>query len=129
LEVDLPLGTALIIPPQIVDINTHGRRHWVVCLFASSGYGRRINTQPRILSNLYAALRDLSYQLQSLQVQALQTGSDQPLALYANRFCTGLFRVRWELVHRLIENVGLQLNVCFPYTGDTPPGGRLPDRW
>jgi hypothetical protein len=63
-------------------------------------------------------------------MQAQRTGSEHPLSLYSNRFCTGLFHVRWELICDMINSIGLPINVCFPYTASTTGGrrGRLPVR-
>ncbi|CDM38007.1 hypothetical protein DTO013E5_8236 [Penicillium roqueforti] len=113
--VDHPLGTALIIPPQQSDILLHCRRHWIICLFTSQKYGSHVDSEDMIVNNTFAALQDLSEQLQVLSRQAPETSSERPLSLYSSRFCTGLFRVPWNRILNLINTVGLNINVYHPF--------------
>ncbi|CAG7978996.1 unnamed protein product [Penicillium salamii] len=106
-----PLGTALVIPPQNTDIEIHGRRHWVVCLFVSRWYGSRRDSQADIRNYAYAALRDLAQQITELRIIA-DEDSEWPRFLFSNQFCSGLFRVPWEETRQLINEVGLHITVC-----------------
>ncbi|CAG7925024.1 unnamed protein product [Penicillium olsonii] len=109
--VRLPLGTALVISPQASDIALHGRRHWIICLFVSRWYGARADSEADICRNVNAALRDLAQQLTELRILAV-TDTDWPHYLFSNRFCSGLFRVPWEVTSELINEVGLNITVC-----------------
>ncbi|KGO74883.1 Appr-1-p processing [Penicillium italicum] len=110
-----PLGTALLIPPQQSDFILHCRRHWIICLFTSDKYGLRVDSEDMIVNSTFAALQDLSRQLQVLSQQASETGNERPQSLYSSRFCTGLFNVPWERITELINTVGLRFNVYYPF--------------
>lgn len=68
-----------------------------------------------IVNSTYAALQDLSRQLQVPSQQASETGNERPKSLYSSRFCTGLFNVPWERITELINTVGLRVNVYYPF--------------
>ncbi|KGO39501.1 Appr-1-p processing [Penicillium expansum] len=110
-----PLGTALLIPPQQSDFILHRRRHWIICLFTSEKYGIRVDSEDMIVNSTFAALQDLSRQLQLLSQQASETSNERPQSLYSSRFCTGLFNVPWERITKLINTVGLHVNVYYPF--------------
>lgn len=124
LTVRLPLGTALVIPPQAADIARHHRRHWVVCLFASWGYGRRVDSTDIISNHLNAALQDLSQQLTILRMEGIAAGTDYPRFLFSNRFCSGLFRLPWNHTRQLIDAARLSITVCFPVQASVRRGRR-----
>ncbi|CAG8013670.1 unnamed protein product [Penicillium nalgiovense] len=115
LTVHRPLGTALIIPSQHSDFILHRRRHWIICLFTSDKYGSRVDSEDMIVNSTFAALQDLSGQLRGLSQQSSETRNERPQGLYSNRFCTGLFNVPWERIHKLITTVGLHINVYHPF--------------
>ncbi|KAJ6137112.1 Appr-1-p processing [Penicillium samsonianum] len=115
LVVHRPLGTALIIPPQQSDFTLHRRRHWIICLFTSEKYGSRMDSEDMIVNSTFAALQDLSGQLRVLSQQASETGNERPQSLYSSRFCSGLFNVPWERIRKLINTVGLRVNVYYPF--------------
>ncbi|EKV13724.1 hypothetical protein PDIG_36350 [Penicillium digitatum PHI26] len=108
-----PLGTALLIPPQKSDFILHRRRHWIICLFTSEKYRMRVDSEDIIVNSTFAALQDLSRQLQVLPQQASETGNERPQSIYSSRFCTGLFNVPWERICKLINTVGLSVNVYY----------------
>ncbi|QQK42185.1 Appr-1-p processing [Penicillium digitatum] len=83
-----PLGTALLIPPQKSDFILHRRRHWIICLFTSEKYRMRVDSEDIIVNSTFAALQDLSRQLQVLPQQASETGNERPQSIYSSRFCT-----------------------------------------
>jgi ADP-ribose 1''-phosphate phosphatase len=120
-EVDLPLGTALVIPPQQSDFPLHRRRHWIVCLFTSKEYGTHVDTEDMIINSTYAALLNLREQLETLYQLHPDSGvvEQAPSGLYSSRFCTGLFNVPWERIHRLIVDVDLRIKVYHPYEPST----------
>lgn len=68
-----------------------------------------------IVNSTFAALQDLSGQLRGLSQQSSETRNERPQGLYSNRFCTGLFNVPWERIHKLITTVGLHINVYHPF--------------
>ncbi|KAJ5207616.1 hypothetical protein N7449_001995 [Penicillium cf. viridicatum] len=115
LVVNRPLGTALMIPPQQSDFLLHRRCYWIICLFTSEYYGSRVDSEDMIVNSTFAALQDLSGQLQVLSQQASETGNERPQRLYSSRFCTGLFNVPWERICKLIDTVGLHVNVYHPF--------------
>lgn len=104
-----------MIPPQQSDFLLHRRRHWVTCLFTSEYYGSRVDSEDMIVNSTFAALQDLNRQLQVLTQQASETGNERPQRLYSSRFCSGLFKVPWERICKLIDTVGLRINVYHPF--------------
>lgn len=68
-----------------------------------------------VVNSTFAALQDLSGQVQVLSQQAPETGNERPHRLYSSRFCTGLFNVPWERICKLIDTVGLHINVYHPF--------------
>lgn len=117
-SVRLPLGTALLIPPQASDIALHGRRHWIVCLFASHGYGRYRDPRDSIECSIYAALQDLSHQLREMRATSSQVS--WPHLLFSNKFGSGYFNLPWTTTRNLIAMAGLHINV-YSWVAPTPP--------
>lgn len=68
-----------------------------------------------VVNSTFAALQDLSGQLQVRSQQASETGNERPRRLYSSRFCAGLFNVPWERIRKLIDIVGLHVNVYHPF--------------
>ncbi|KAJ5158059.1 uncharacterized protein N7500_007710 [Penicillium coprophilum] len=115
LVVHRPLGTALMIPPQQSDFLLHRRRHWIICLFTSEHYGSRVDPEYMVVNNTFAALQHLSEQLRVSLHQGSESRNERPQRLYSNRFCTGLFKVPWDRIRKLIDTVGLHINVYHPF--------------
>ncbi|GLI72079.1 ADP-ribose 1''-phosphate phosphatase [Penicillium ochrochloron] len=109
----LPLGTALVIPPQPEDYNSGSKKHWIICLFTSRGFGRRVDPPNTILNSTRAALRDLKEKLLDLLIDGTESS---PTALYSCQFNSGLFRVPWWRTQGLVESVGLHVTVVTPPT-------------
>ncbi|OKO97771.1 ADP-ribose 1''-phosphate phosphatase [Penicillium subrubescens] len=109
----LPLGTALVIPPQPEDYNLGSKKHWIICLFTSRGFGRRVDLPNTILNSTRVALRDLKDKLLDLLIDGTEPS---PTALYSCQFNSGLFRVPWLRTQRLVESVGLRVTVVIPPT-------------
>lgn len=115
ISVRLPLGTALVIPPQPEDYSSGKKRHWIVCLFTSSGFGSRVDSPESILNSTFAALQDLDMQLVLLKEQTEGADDEQPPGeLYSCRFNSGLFAVPWEQTRDVIDDVGLSMTVIYP---------------
>lgn len=116
LSVRLPLGTALVIPPQPEDYNNGKKKHWIICLFTSSGFGSRVDSPDQILNSTYAALEDLDMQLVMLKQPNEEMGDGQPPpgALFSCRFNSGLFAVPWNDTRELIDDLGLSMTVIYP---------------
>jgi ADP-ribose 1''-phosphate phosphatase len=104
-----------MIPPQQSDFTLHHRRHWIICVFTSEYYGKRVDPEDMIVNSTFAALQHLSEQLRRLRQQASESGADRPQGLYSNRFCTGFFNVSWDRIRKLIDTVGLHINVFHPF--------------
>ncbi|KAJ5826610.1 hypothetical protein N7447_003373 [Penicillium robsamsonii] len=115
LVVHRPLGTALMIPPQQSDFLLHHRRHWIICLFTSEHYGSCVDSEDTIVNHTFAALQHLSGQLWGRPQQDSESRNERPQRLYSNRFCTGLFKVPWDRIRKLIDTVDLQINVYHPF--------------
>ncbi|KAJ5131405.1 Appr-1-p processing [Penicillium bovifimosum] len=128
MEVDFPLGTALVIPPQQSDFTLHRRRHWIICLFTSKDFGARVDKEEMIITSTHAALLDLREQLETLcrRYPDSGVGEQVPSGLYSSRFCTGIFNIPWEIIHGLINEIGLRINVYYPY--EPSNRGRRPIR-
>lgn len=109
----MPLGTALVIPPQPEDYNSGSKKHWIICLFTSRGFGRRVDPPNTILNSTWAALRDLRCKLIDLLIDGTELS---PTALYSCQFNSGLFRVPWRRTQGLVESVGLRVTVVTPPT-------------
>ncbi|KAJ5167480.1 uncharacterized protein N7482_006261 [Penicillium canariense] len=110
-SVRLPVGTTLIIPPQPADIRSGQKKQWVICLFTSQGFGRRVDSPDLITNCTYSALKDLKDQIARLRQQLWVPMPDE---LYSCRFNSGLFAVPWEQTRQLVEDVGLPMTVVYP---------------
>lgn len=113
-RIQLPIGTALIIPPQEEDYKgKHGKnRHWIICLFTSTGFGRSVSPPAVILQNTALAVADAQRQLERLRSQP---DNDVPLGeLRSCRFNSGLFGVEWKLSREVLEERGLDVTVVRP---------------
>ncbi|BDD57522.1 hypothetical protein MAP00_002878 [Monascus purpureus] len=135
-----PEGTALIIPPQRGDYennsdNNGGKKHWIICLFTSGGFGRRRSSPGVILHNTLLAVRDMKEQLALLGEGNESKGGDNhshnhdeagnkdynckdedeglgmPSGLWSCRFNSGLFAVPWELSRKVLVEEGLTVTV------------------
>lgn len=112
ISVRLPLGTALVIPPQLGDYEKSRKKHWIVCRFTSSDFGKQVDFPAAFLNHTFAALQDLDMQLVSLR-----DGDDEQSMidqLYSCRFNSGLFAVPWEQNWEVIDEVGLSMTVVYP---------------
>lgn len=114
----LPLGTALIIPPQPEDYTATDddsrddndeedddkkrKKHWIVCLFTSRGYGRYVSKPHTILENSVHAIRDMRAQLEKLSDEG--KGDEWDCKVYSCRFNSGLFRVKWKYSNAVLES-------------------------
>lgn len=136
----LPEGTALIIPPQERDylpslaqqsrrtVGRHTRstetdihqterkkKHWIVCLFTSRGYGRTLSPLNVVLENTALAVEDMKRQLAELEKAAEDDGSEnKPGELWSCRFNSGLFAVDWNDSRKILEDAGLKVTVVRP---------------
>ncbi|KAL2006832.1 hypothetical protein VTN00DRAFT_9500 [Thermoascus crustaceus] len=136
----LPEGTALIIPPQERDYlpglaqrprrprrgyarsratdtkqSERKKKHWIVCLFTSRGFGRTVCPPDVILENTALAVEDMKRQLEELQDGAEDNGSaDKPGELWSCRFNSGLFAVDWKDSRKILEDSGLKVTVVRP---------------
>ncbi|KAJ5614788.1 hypothetical protein N7528_008442 [Penicillium herquei] len=118
ISVPLPVGTALIIPPE--ESNTVRPRrqkdHWLICLFTSMDYGLRVDSPDRIINNTAAALNDLKSQLWKMN------GDTAPHQIYSCRINSGLFNVPWERTMALLEEIPVPLKITVAYI--PPVGGQ-----
>ncbi|CRG91617.1 ADP-ribose 1''-phosphate phosphatase [Talaromyces islandicus] len=97
----LPLGTALLIPPQEVDIAKSGKRNWIICLFTSRAFGRSVSPPDVILENTVHAIRDMRRQIEELREGGGDIARDGKV--YSCRFNSGLFHVKWEDSKAVLE--------------------------
>ncbi|BCR86796.1 ADP-ribose 1''-phosphate phosphatase [Aspergillus chevalieri] len=126
----LPTGTALLIPPQEEDYKAQddekerqdGRKHWIICLFTSHGYGKRLSRPATILAYTEFAVADLREQLQGRGERSEREGEgniEPPSELWSCRFNSGLFDVEWGRSRHVLEEAGLEVTVV------RPPGEEL----
>ncbi|PYH49391.1 uncharacterized protein BP01DRAFT_370854 [Aspergillus saccharolyticus JOP 1030-1] len=114
-KIQLPEGTALIIPPQPEDYEpSGGRQHWIVCLFTSCKYGRAVAPSPILLENTELAIADLKDKIDKLRGEGINLGR-----LWSCRFNSGLFGVDWARSRDLLVRSGLEVTVV------RPPDARL----
>lgn len=118
-SVPYPDGTALLIPPQLVDYDRspNGKKHWIICLFTSNGYGARVDSPAVIINKTAAALYDLKQQLHEMGCLSSDIQDNKIKCLFACRFNSGLFRVPWAKTLSVIEKVGIGLTVVIPNEG------------
>ncbi|KAL3448682.1 hypothetical protein BJX65DRAFT_274181 [Aspergillus insuetus] len=104
-QVQLPEGHALIIPPQPADYEKRsGKKHWIICLFTSYGWGANVRSPAEILRNTETALADLKTQLRESQYAEIA-------GLYACQINSVLFKVDWNLTKQKMEQAGLDITV------------------
>ncbi|GAD91648.1 phosphatase, putative [Paecilomyces variotii No. 5] len=140
--VQLPEGTALVIPPQEKDYlprQSRGRKrgqnaasvqtgskkkHWIVCLFTSLRPGHNLSAPEIILENTRTALEDMERQLLTLRDSATGAGDANgsgdpttiPGELWSCRFNSGLFGIDWRLSKQVLEDTDLDVTVVKPLT-------------
>lgn len=123
-RVRLPIGTALIIPPQRADYQPSVPRsnltgcnpspkHWIVCLFTSEKFGKGLSSKNVILENTKLALHNMTDQLQNLKERDGVSG-EVPGEVRSCRFNSGLFKVPWNESRKLLEDTGLDVIVVRP---------------
>ena len=119
-EANALLGSCLLIPPQDFDVSSRNRkadfpdrpRWWVACLFTSESYGKKTKSKPgksspkEITADTKLALLDLRLQLENCQ-QESNAGKPRPdpKELWACKFNSGSFGVKWEKTVKVIEEV------------------------
>ncbi|CEN62564.1 hypothetical protein BJX68DRAFT_227845 [Aspergillus pseudodeflectus] len=107
-QVQLPEGHTLIIPPQPEDYEkSSGKKHWIICLFTSYGLGGTLSSPAEVLRNTETALADLKTQLHESQYAEIA-------GLYACRINSGLFKVDWNLTKQKMEQADLDITVISP---------------
>ncbi|KAB8202167.1 MacroPoa1plike [Aspergillus parasiticus SU-1] len=112
-EIQLPEGTALIIPPQEKDYKGKAKKHWIICLFTSRNYGKRVSPPDVIIRNTELAIADMVRQIHRLRAEESGIGE-----LWSCRFNSGLFGVEWVLSRRVLEESGLDFVVVRPVDED-----------
>ncbi|KAL4818678.1 hypothetical protein BDW67DRAFT_157151 [Aspergillus spinulosporus] len=114
-NIRLPEGSTLVIPPQKRDYEKPGsKKHWIICLFTSRGYGRNVSNIDIILQNTELAIADLKDQLDELKQKWSGPDDADIKGLRACRFNSGLFGVDWALTRRILEDSGLEVIVVRP---------------
>ncbi|RAL05468.1 MIF domain protein [Aspergillus ibericus CBS 121593] len=109
-KVRVPEGTALIIPPQKKDYEGGmSKRHWIICLFTSRGFGRKVSPEEIVLKNTELAVADMQRQLDQLR-----EGEGDVSELWSCRFNSGLFGVEWARSRDILEKTGLEITVVRP---------------
>ncbi|KAL4956007.1 hypothetical protein BDW69DRAFT_192768 [Aspergillus filifer] len=105
-QVQLPEGTALIIKPQQEDYEKEPkkRKHWVICLFTSRGYGKNVDNPDTVLQNTELAIANLEEQLVTLESTQALSGEAGITELRACRINSGNFDVPWDHTKRILEN-------------------------
>ncbi|KKY29179.1 putative ladp-ribose 1 phosphate phosphatase [Phaeomoniella chlamydospora] len=106
------LGSCLLIPPS-ENSGQARKRHWVACLFTSSGYGTSFfgkpgkDSQEDILKNTKMALEDLKRQVNMLNQEANgeETAVGSPGPLFTCRINSGKFGVEWKETKSVVESV------------------------
>lgn len=101
------LGTCSLIRPQD---GKEAECHWIACLFVSESYGRKTKTKPGkakpadITKYTKTALEDLRRELETYQLPGNDTAPDVN-ELWACKFNSGSFGVKWETTVKVIEGV------------------------
>ncbi|PYI07164.1 hypothetical protein BO78DRAFT_469442 [Aspergillus sclerotiicarbonarius CBS 121057] len=109
-KIRAPEGTALIIPPQKKDYEAgSSKRHWIICLFTSRGFGRKVSPEDIILKNTELAVADMQKQLGQLE-----GGEVDVSELWSCQFNSGLFGVEWAHSKDILERSGLNITVVSP---------------
>ncbi|KAL2871815.1 uncharacterized protein BJX67DRAFT_88216 [Aspergillus lucknowensis] len=114
-RIRLPEGSALIIPPQKRDYERpRGKKHWIICLFTSRGYGRSLSSVNVILENTQLAVVDMKNQLDVLRSKEFGPENMGIAELRSCRFNSGLFKVEWAHTRNILEESGLEITVVRP---------------
>lgn len=113
-----PQGTALIIPPKPKDYKSGSKKHWIICLFTSRGFGRQVSPPDLIVNSTHSALEDLKNQLERRDRLHRESGWEKPGKLFSCRFNSGLFGVPWERTRKLLDDAGLDVAVVYPLSED-----------
>ncbi|RAL16928.1 uncharacterized protein BO97DRAFT_452941 [Aspergillus homomorphus CBS 101889] len=109
-RIQLPEGTALLIPPQPGDSQFNGgRQHWIICLFTSPGFGTQVSPVNILLENTECAVSNLKKEINQLRAQGIAMGS-----LWSCRFNSGLFGVDWAHSRDILVGSGLEVTVVRP---------------
>lgn len=115
------MGTALLIPPQKQDYEGYGqgrakaKRHWVICLFTSRGFGKNVDSPDTILKNTELAVADMKEQLARLEhTDAMLDRASPPCVLWSCQFNSGLFRVDWARSKEILQRATLEVTVVSP---------------
>ncbi|GAB1199232.1 hypothetical protein APSETT444_008578 [Aspergillus pseudonomiae] len=104
---DAPDGAALI------HYRGKGKKHWIICLFTSRNFGKRVSPPEVIIQNTELAVADMVRQIHELRADESGIGE-----LWSCRFNSGLFGVKWELSRRVLEESGLDFTVVRPEDED-----------
>ncbi|KAE8142548.1 ADP-ribose 1''-phosphate phosphatase [Aspergillus pseudotamarii] len=112
-NIRLPEGTALIIPPQEKDYKGKAKKHWIICLFTSRNFGKRVSSPDVIIQNTELAVADMVRQIDGLRAEESGIGE-----LWSCRFNSGLFGVKWELSRSVLEDSGMDFTVVRPEDED-----------
>ncbi|ETI19655.1 hypothetical protein G647_08667 [Cladophialophora carrionii CBS 160.54] len=139
------VGTCLLIPPQPSDYEQERKlrlkgldnsfirevpipkpRHWIGCLFTSTGYGKRNmktnnpgkDSPSQILNHTRFALEEFRTRLEDYdipgpeKVTASEADDDKPGEIWSAKFNSGAFGVDWELTRDILveefDNSGRQ---------------------
>ncbi|KAL4944423.1 hypothetical protein BDV06DRAFT_220268 [Aspergillus oleicola] len=114
-RVQLPEGTALIIEPQQEDYDNESqkRKHWIICLFTSRGYGKNVDNPDTVIQNTELAITNLEQQLAELEMKQRQPGGVGITELRACRLNSGNFDVPWDRTKRILENSSRNFTVVY----------------
>ncbi|KAL2822382.1 hypothetical protein BDW59DRAFT_173891 [Aspergillus cavernicola] len=114
-RIRFPEGSTLIISPQKRDYEMPGgKRHWIICLFTSRGFGQRVSSVETILENTELAIADMKRQIDELQSREFGPEYTAITELRSCRFNSGLFGVDWALTREILEESGLEVTVVRP---------------
>ncbi|KAL4909935.1 hypothetical protein BDW74DRAFT_173414 [Aspergillus multicolor] len=96
-------ATTLIIPPQRRDYErSKGRKHYIICLFTSRGFGRSVSGVDVILQNTELAVANLKEQLEELKESEIL-----PVQFWS-------VWSEMALTKRILEESGLEILVVRP---------------
>lgn len=109
--VQRPEGQCLLIPPQKLDSEGTGRRHWIACLFTSRRPGG--GDPDTILANTKLAVADMNRQIQQIYSEQIIEGEEigYPGHLWSCRINSGHFRVPWKSTKGVLKESGLGMFV------------------
>ncbi|KAL4934542.1 uncharacterized protein BDV17DRAFT_286238 [Aspergillus undulatus] len=115
-QIQLPEGTALLIKPQKEDYDKEPqrRKHWIICLFTSRGYGNKKNSVEKILQSTELAVANLEEQLAVQRSKELESEDIGITELRSCRLNSGLFGVEWACTKKILEDSSLTITVVRP---------------